>query len=566
MPTINANASAVINLPAGRMINILPGSTGLYIVSGAQMGGQQQGYGPGATTIGPYQYPVNISLNAFVATQYNITSQQGPIGSDIEVWQDPNNSAIVGVLGQGYFAGSKQVAFQVAKTVNIAVFAQLNDGRYVCTDGTSGAFATKLFLYQGDPANPAATDVVTVLANTDCVSTSNLTDTAGATIGGANAGIFNAWVHPGTQDIWFIARASTTTKNYIFRVKYSATNVSANWTVGSDAGYTNKRASIDVGAWTSVGNAGTGGAAVQTDGIRHLSARSMMFARVAGNWHTYFMEYNVVATRTSGVGGGATGDQVIAYRSTDATGQAFSVFIEWNTAGTHVVDHFHGAVQDPYSGWIYFMTGDSGGQNNIIAYNGTASAPTANSTIATIAGLSGYKVLTGNAASRYTDLSFVPQGVYGLPDSDTNNDASVNAYQSFLMPKTLEYHSATGAASRQDDLPPILNLQQPGWSAISSFRTHVSATVPEPYLQIWTSDYEGGTYTLVMKIRNYRASTGIPKSWFVDQSGRVWFGGTFGGGTQFVSGGTAAQINSSSVCLNVVPRTGLTLPIVYDGP
>lgn len=450
----------------------------------------------------------------------------------------------------------KQMAFQVAAVVTMAVFAQLADGRYVCTDQANGASATKLFLYQGDPANPQASDVVTVLAATDCVSGANLLDSAGASIGGANAGIFNAWVHPGTQDIWFIARAHATTKNYFFRCK------NGTWTVGSDAGYSNKRASIDVGAWTAVGNAGSGGAAQQTDGIRHLSARSLLFAKVAGVWHTFATEYNVVGSRTAGVGGGATGDQAIAYRSTDGTGQTFSVFLEFNTAGSHVVDHIHGITQDPYTGWLYIMTGDVGGQCAVIAYNGTGALPAANSTLAQIAATAGWKVLLGNAAARYTDLSFTPSAVYSLPDSDSNNDASVNAYQAFTMPKTLEYASALGGSTtRQTNLPPLLNLQQPGWSAILGFRTHVSANNPEPYLQIWTSDYEGGPYTLTNKIRTYKPVTAIPKSWFVDQAGRVWLGGTYGGGTQF----TSAVQSGSSVCLTPVQRAGLALPLVYDG-
>jgi hypothetical protein len=45
----------------------------------------------------------------------------------------------------------------------------------------------------------------------------------------------------------------------------------------------------------------------------------------------------------------------------------------------------------------------------------------------------------------------------------------------------------------------------------------------------------------------------------------VWVTGTYGGGIQFQSSGSAANINSSSLCLLPVSRIGLTPPVVYDG-
>lgn len=67
------------------------------------------------------------------------------------------------------------------------------------------------------------------------------------------------------------------------------------------------------------------------------------------------------------------------------------------------------------------------------------------------------------------------------------------------------------------------------------------------------------------KLRNYRQSTVVQKGFFADQSGRVWVTGTYGGGIQFQSSGSAANINSSSLCLLPVSRIGLTPPVVYDG-
>lgn len=435
----------------------------------------------------------------------------------------------------------KPIGFDVAGQVPIAVFGQLSDGRYVCTDGVLGAYATQLWLLTGDPLVPGYASAA--LANTSMSAGNALKNTLGAVVAGANAGIFNAWP-TSNGDIYFVARGDADTRNYLYRAK------AGTFTVGSDAAYNNKQACIDIGRY--------GGS--HTDGIRHLSNRSFLEAKVGNATHLFFVEYNVAGGR---VAGGAN-DQAIVRRSTDG-GTTWAIFLEFNTGGAHVVDHFHGAVQDPYSKWIYFMSGDVGTQNNIIAYNGTAAAPAANTALATLATTAGWKVINGSAATRFTDLSFTALGVYGLPDSDSNSDASVNAYQGVQFPKTLEYPSLMGGTTvRQTNLPPLLNLQQPGWAACLSFRTHVDAVTPEPYLQIWTADFEGGTWTLTNKVRNYRAATAVPKGFFIDQAGRVWISGTYGGGIQFASSGSAAQINASSIALTPVVR-GASLPSIYNG-
>ena len=492
------------------------------------------------------EYPIGtpIATGATATNAFSVGAGQARVvcnSGSISYALTDNADASVLTSGQTaalQSAGARAVGFSLAGICPIAVFGQLSNGQYVCTDQANGSFAQTLFLLTGDPLGSYS---VSVLSNTAFTAGNALKDTTGTVIGGANAGVFNAWP-VSNGDIYFVGRGTADTKNYLFRAK------AGTYTVGSDAGYTNKQACVDIGR--------NGG--VHTDGIRHLSNRSFLEATVNGAKHYYFVEYNVASGRVAG-SGGAGGDQAIVWRSTDS-GNTWAVFFEFNTGGSHVIDHFHAAVQDPYTGWIYFMTGDVGTQNNVIAYNGTAGAVAANASLATIASTAGYKVLSGNELSRYTDLAFAPGMVYGMPDSDSEaSESTTVAFVSTRMPKTLDFVETIAPASRQTNLPPLLTYSEAGWAAVLSFRTHVTNTNPEPYLQIWTSDYPGGSFSLVAKVRNYRTATGIPKGWFKDQAGRLWICGTYGGGCQF----RTATDSGSSVALIPGERGGF---LTVEGP
>jgi len=458
-------------------------------------------------------------------------------------------TSLPGDLGPPVFASSvsgagKQMAFDSLGVIPIAVAAQFPGGKYLVQTQFNPAPA----ILTGDPLVPGYTTAdITAMS----MSAGNgLMDTTGAVIGGANAGWFNWWLCS-NGDIFGVCRGDANTKNYLFRAKYSGGGiVPGSFTVGSGAAATDKKAVLDIGKWNSAGSAGSG-AGVQSTNIRHLANRSFLEAKVNGATHYFFCEYNVSGSRTAG-SGGAGEDQVIVYRSTDL-GVTWAVFLEFNTGGAHVIDHCHGAAQCPYSGWIYFMFGDVTNANNIIAYNGTASAVAPNTPLATIAATPGYRVIGGNERSRMTDMCFTPTLVYGLLDSDTEAfEASTIGFTSVVMPKLLDYVAAVAPLERLSYIPPILALQQPGWAMYASLRGKISAGNPEMFIHLWTSDAEAGAFKLVAKATLYVDSVAIPKWLFVDDQGRVWLSGTFGGGVQF----TPTTASGSSVCL----RPRLRLP------
>ena len=433
--------------------------------------------------------------------------------------------------------GSKKVGLEVTGQAIMAVLDQMSDGKYLCTSGADGNFGRRLFLYTGEPT--VGGGVATALTNTSVMAANALKNTAGVVIGNDGNGVTNAWA-ASNGDVFFTA-IDNNGLAYLFRAK------AGTYTVGSDAGYSNKQACVDIGL--------NGG--VQTAGIRILTKRSFLEAKVGNAKHYFLCEYNVATGRTNG-SGGAGKDQAIVYRSTDG-GTTWAVFLEFNTGGSHVVDHFHGAVQDPYTGWIYFMTGDSGAECAIIGYNGTAAAPAANTALATIGTTAGYKVINGSELNRYCDLGFTETSIISIPDADKEtNDTGSIAYVSTLLPKTLDYVSSLGAVARVNDIPPVLILQGDGFYAALSFRANIAS---ESYLHVWTSDSINGNWTLILKVKNYKSdSTGVPSSFFSDRDGNIWIGGLYGQSVQL----TSAVQSGSSLKLSVVGR-GKSLPVIYDG-
>lgn len=414
------------------------------------------------------------------------------------------------------------------------IIGQFSDGSYLAFDEWPGAGegSARLSRFTTDPATST---VSTALTQTSALAANALANASGVVVGNAANSLTNAWI-TSTGDVYFVM-VGLGNFYFLYRAKAST------YTVGSDAGYSNKRACIDIGLY----------AGVQADQVRAFNQRAFLEARVNGAIHLYYCEYNTSPGRVPG-SGGAGKDQVIAYRSTDS-GLTWSVFLEFNTGGVHEVDHFHGAVQDPYTGWIYFMTGDSGSECALIAYNGTAAAPAANTPLATLATTAGWRVINGNELCRYTDLSFDQYGVLSMPDCDTETaEAATTAFVCTRIPRTLDFVASVAAAQRFPDIPPCQIVSSATYGNLMvSFRTESSNTTNEPYIYLWSANVEEGTWTLIAKLQTKRAVTGVPRSLFIDTQGRLWISATYKGGLNFLSA-LVSTATTSSACVTLGPR------------
>lgn len=422
------------------------------------------------------------------------------------------------------------------------VIGQLPDGRFVGWGANDASFDIRFWVstaYRGGT-------ITRVNASQINVQAGGLQDTAGVEIGGAGAGWNNAWT-ASNGDIIALGKAASVNTYHLFRMKPSNAVYGTAGTVGSDGAYSNKRACLDVGRPVQ-----GGGGHVQM--VRGLSQHAFCEARINGVSVYIFAEYNIASGR---VAGGAN-DQVIAWRSTDA-GATWSKLLEFNTSGTHVTDHFHGVVQDPYTGWVYFMTGDTGAECAVIAWDGVSAAPAANSSFATIAATPGWRVSSGNELRRLTCVLFGPAGLYTIPDADIEtDDATTTAYVGITLPRTLDYVATIGPAPRVDNTPPVLAARHPsGWGVIGSFRT---AGPQEEYFHLWINDDPNGQglWRLAAKVRNYRTVTATPARLWFGTDGALYFAGGYGAGVQF----STAVLSGTTIRFVLSDGAGL---VVFDG-
>jgi hypothetical protein len=376
-----------------------------------------------------------------------------------------------------------------------------------------------------------AAGVATRLQSTSMNAAEALKNTAGTVIGSSSASIHQAW-QTANGDIFWVA-VSAGNVHHLFRAK------AATYTVGSDAGYSNKQAVLDIGLHTGVHSAD----------VRSLSTRSFLEATVNGVSHLFFAEYNVSSGRTSGVGG-AGHDQTILYRSTNG-GQTWTVLLEFNTAGSHVLDHFHAVIQDPGTKLIYVLSGDQTTENSIIMYDGVSAAPAANSTLAVIHATPGWKVLSGSELHRYTDLSFSYDGIYGFPDADQEaSDTTSTAFVSTYLDKTINFVSSIAAADRYSEIAPYINVSHSELGHFCvSFRTQSGLNAGEPYLWVWHLD-ENKAWKLIAKLKNHRAVTGTPRCAFFDGYD-LFVGASYKSGVVFWLPDVADVNQSSTIVLRM---------------
>ena len=432
---------------------------------------------------------------------------------------------VSGLVGPGgYVVQLKPKAGLTLKAViTKSVFGQFSDGRYLCTDKATGSFAQRLFTADGDITG---TTTNVVLSNTDATTLKNA---AGTVIGGSNSGIWDAWVLSDDSFIFsVVGHGSYAGKVFLYKA-------SAAGGVGSDAGFSNRQAALDVGMYSGT----------QTAQIYTLHNRSLCEATVNGSKVLVFCEYNVNASRTPGT----NGDQAIAYKSTDM-GRTWTELLRFNTDGsTRQISHFHGVKQNPYTGQIYFMTGDVSNERAIIVWDGISAAPAANSSMATIASTTGWGVIYGSELHRIADLLFTPTYAYALLDCDNETaDTTSVGYSHMIYDPAMRYASRVAGIARVDAIPPILGVKHSsGVSVWASFRTNIAS---ENMIHFWCSGDDGQSWRLAAKATNYQNSTGMPRGLFEDQRGNIILSGLYGRGLQFtpaVESGTSLVLTPSYV-------------------
>lgn len=161
--------------------------------------------------------------------------------------------------------------------------------------------------------------------------------------------------------------------------------------------------------------AGNGAEGVDTPYVYLLGPIAVMSRDYPGGGGTgdlLLAEYNVNASRTTG----STNDRVRLMRSTN-DGATWSKIAEWNTDSSNQFGHIHKVKQDPYTGYVYILTGDADNKASIIRWDGVTAFTADNATPATIGGWSGFKSITGGQNHRSVDILFTASYAFTFSDA-----------------------------------------------------------------------------------------------------------------------------------------------------
>ena len=548
MSFLPEGSSALVAVAAGQSIAVgaVRGGTANVTFPVGYSKGPSSTVNNGTATYGPFATAATVTVYAAQGTAEYVTGTS-PVCTDgpVALATDPLTGEIALTGAGNTFAGQYPMVSLSPELLNDCVFGQITDGRFLGMGDQDGSGDTRLWLSTGYKTGT----LTRVNSSAASVASGGLQDTAAAEIGTGSAGkIVNAW--PVTNgDILMMTRASLVDTYHLFRLKANNNAMGVASSVGSDASYSNKKAILDIGRLVQ-------GSGAHSVGITALSNRSFCEATINNAKVYLFAEYNINGARVSG----STDDQVRVWKSTDS-GANWTKLLEFNTDGTHKISHFHAVIQDPYTKWVYFLTGDIGTENSIIAWDGVSAAPAANSALSVFATTAGWKVISGSELNRHTDLCFGPAGIYSIPDADTEAyETTSTAYVGVTLPKTLDFVSMVTTVSRLDLIPPLMAVRSSqGWAAFVSFRTTGAA---EDYLHLWIQDDANGyrKWRLANKIRNYLTPTSRTANFWFGTDGALYLCGRSGQSTQFSS---AAKL-STSVRFTPIAYTA-TEPNVFDG-
>jgi len=514
----------------------------------------------------------NVKLYAPAESQqvFDMDGVKYALASDNSISVPPH--AVGGLLQRGFVVGdtalanalasiglsrSNVVGVQSSTTKKIAIFDGMSRvaarfphltinplNTYVGTDTTTGSYARRVVEYKGDivgtPTSRACTDHA-LLKNTSGASLLTALDSGGA--GGLI--LHGIWLlHDGS--VFFVMHLENADTAFAYVTNAARTSVSG-----------------PAGANCAVMDIGTKGG-TQYAGVRMFTDASFceIYDNRTGTYTLLFAEYNVAAGRSKN----SANDFARVMKSTDA-GQTWSVLLEFNDAGgsgNHVINHFHGVRQDPYTGNVYFMTGDATGERYIIGWDGTSSPPAANSSIATLAATAGWTVTIDTELCRITDILFAPTYNYSLPDSDSeSNDTTSIANNIMLYDKSCAWISKLGRIDgRKDNIPPAVGCRTPdGLSFILSFRTGAFADSADNNLYLWGSADSGQTWRLIAKLATGTPTsrTAVPSNcWFDSVTGLLIISGLYGRSVDFGAGSNSGTTSLISVLRSATPMVQLS--------
>ena len=207
-----------------------------------------------------------------------------------------------------------------------------------------------------------------------------------------------------------------------------------------------------------------------TGNVRTLHHRSLCSAKLSGSEVLLLGEYNVATGRVPG----STYDQCRVMRSDDM-GKTWTAFLTWNTDGsTSQMRHVHAVRQDPVTGYVYFMIGDTP-WSSLIRWDGVSAAPPANTAMANFANYPGWAVLPASEWYRSGDLLFSGDSGHYLID----NTSVGNYKRAMSVTKFGTLASSKGRAVDVSALrDPLIGLAAPGGGAFwfSMWDTSIGAT------------------------------------------------------------------------------------------
>lgn len=422
---------------------------------------------------------------------------------------------------------------RVAQTFpNVSVAAQ---DLYIGTDGTNsantGVYGRNLVKYSGDIVS--GTDTATLVSNVTLLYNQAGSVLLTTTSAAGNWGMPLAkLLHDGSA--LFAMQCTESGKEYthLFRSPSGLTSVTG-----------------PAGANCAVLDIGTDGGTQHTS-IRLLAQHSITEIYCNdGTWKVVVCEYNVRSSRTSG----ASNDVVRAWVSSDG-GATFSSLLTFNTGGTHQTNHLHGAVQDPYTGYVYFMLGDTVAQRYLISWDGISAAPAANSSFATIGATAGWKITRDTELARLTTMRFTPTTIYSIPDcDDENTDTTSLAFNGVVYPKDLGYISTTGViAGRAAKFPPLISCDLPNKSALLCTFRSANANASDLTLHLFFSgDHETWEKVDSLPTGVSDSSTSVPTAMFYDPSSAcIIISGVYGKSIDFgdiTSSGSSYLISAQEI-------------------
>ncbi|WP_271008619.1 hypothetical protein [Paucibacter sp. B51] len=365
---------------------------------------------------------------------------------------------------QSLVSGAGQVrTLKKVRALEQSILTQLDSGEFVLV----ARLPEQVGMYGAQVA--LATGPLSALLPTGQVATltSSLKTSTGATI--TNGLITGAWALPDGNLLFSVTSnaGATSGKGYLYYAKRAAGSITANTlTVGNNAAaFDNGNAVLDIGS-----KGGT-----HPTNIRILHSRSVCIAKIGGNWVLFINEYNVAYGRVPG----STNDQVRVLRSNDL-GLTWSVFLEFNTNGvSSQVRHGHGVVQDPATGYVYFLFGDDP-TSGIIRWDGAAATPPANTPLPDFNKYAGWHALA--RLDGFTDYYRTGDIVFGGDVGAYLTDRA-NSETFWNATAVSRYGAMASTRGAKADLSavrdPLIGLAIPGGGAI--------------WLSMWDTSLNGAT-------------------------------------------------------------------------